>query len=609
MQIKEYLRENRLITDGAMGTYYEEKYGAGEIAELANIEYPQRVTDIHLEYLRSGAQLIRTNSFALNTMLIEDMEELEELVKASYQNAKTAVDIYRAEDSEREVYIAADLGPIYPDETPILGEYDEEKDVLQEYCHISDIFLECGADVFVFETMSDFSYVRQVTEYIKKKAPDTFILVQFAFDKSGLTKAGLSVQNMLTRSQLINTVDAYGFNCGITAAHLENMLSDVIISGEKFVSALPNGSYPYELRGKIVYSNSAKYFSKRLARIAKKGIDIIGGCCGTTPEYIRQLSEVIADIGPKQKRDNVEVNVEKAQDVALSEKSAFIDKLSNGKKVFVVELDPPFGLDTSKVMAGAEQLKSLDVDLITLADSPMARTRMDPLQLAAKVQRESGISVMPHLCCRDRNTIAMRSGILGAYMNEIRNFLFITGDPVSRDSRDRIKSVYDFNSIKLMDYVREMNSDVFADEPVVYFGALNYHGVNVDAIAKRMKLKMENGCSGFLTQPVYSDEDIERIKELKEMTGAKIMCGIMPLVSYKNAMFIKNEMPGIKVTDEIVAKYHEDMTREEAEEVAVEVSLDIAEKLYPYADGFYMMTPFNRAELVGRIIDKIKSNI
>ncbi len=162
------------------------------------------------------------------------------------------------------------------------------------------------------------------------------------------------------------------------------------------------------------------------------------------------------------------------------------------------------------------------------------------------------------------------------------------------------------NSIKLMDYVKNMNQETFAEEPVYYGGALNYAGINVDAIANRMKKKMEAGCSYFLTQPVYSDADIERVRELKNRTGAKIILGIMPLVSYKNAIFMKNELPGIDVPEEIINCYRPDMERAEAEETAVKISVEIGKKAMDFADGFYFMTPFNRVLLVNRIINRLR---
>jgi homocysteine S-methyltransferase len=199
--------------------------------------------------------------------------------------------------------------------------------------------------------------------------------------------------------------------------------------------------------------------------------------------------------------------------------------------------------------------------------------------------------------------------MLGDYVNDMRHFLVVTGDPVAKPDRSTITQVFDYNSIKFMGLLKEMNQEQFASCPVIYGGALNYHGANMDAIARRMELKMEQGCSFFLTQPIYSDEDVQRISDLKEKTGAKILGGIMPLVSKKNALFIANEMPGMHVPQEILDAYHQDMSREEAEAVAVQVSVEIAEKLKPVVDGFYFMTPFNRVGLICNIVETIRERV
>ena len=237
----------------------------------------------------------------------------------------------------------------------------------------------------------------------------------------------------------------------------------------------------------------------------------------------------------------------------------------------------------------------------------MARPRAEAFEMGVYLASKTGVRVMPHVSCRDRNVIALRSSILGGHINGIRDMLIITGDPVARDDRGTISAVFDFNSIKLMEYVSNMNDEVFIGEPFYYGGALNYAGVNMEAIAARMRKKMEAGCQYFLTQPVYSEHDIARVRELKKMTGAKIILGIMPLVSYKNALFMKNEMPGIQVPAEILSQYDPDMSRLDAEAVAEKVSVEIGKKAMDFADGFYLMTPFNRVHLVNRIIDRLRA--
>ena len=296
-----------------------------------------------------------------------------------------------------------------------------------------------------------------------------------------------------------------------------------------------------------------------------------------------------------------EVRADKADDTA-----AFIDKLNRGERVYVVEIDSPFNQNADKFLEAASLLKKNNIDIVTISDSPMAKSRAESFQMGIYLGNKTGIRVMPHVCCRDRNLVALRSAIVGGYINGIRDMLIITGDPVARDDRNIISGVFDMNSIKLMEYVKNMNEEIFKEEPMVYGGALNYAGVNADAIAQRMIKKMEAGCSYFLTQPVYSDEDIARVRELKEKTKAKILLGIMPLVSYKNALFMKNEIPGINVPDEIVNSYHPDMERSEAEETATEISVEIAKKAMDFADGFYFMTPFNRVSLVNGIINRLR---
>ena len=225
--------------------------------------------------------------------------------------------------------------------------------------------------------------------------------------------------------------------------------------------------------------------------------------------------------------------------------------------------------------------------------------------MAAKIKMTTGMDVMPHLSCRDKNRIAIRSGLLGSYASGIRNYLFVTGDPVAREDREFTKSVFDFNSIRLMKFAQSMNQEVFKDDTIFYGGALNQNGASPENIAGRMLKKMEAGCRYFLTQPVYDKEGIERLTFLKERTGAKILIGIMPLVSRRNALFIKNEMPGIHVPDEVVAKYKEGASREEFEEAAIEISKQIIEMGKGIGAGFYFMTPFNRVSLVKSILEYV----
>jgi len=288
----------------------------------------------------------------------------------------------------------------------------------------------------------------------------------------------------------------------------------------------------------------------------------------------------------------------------------FYRKLLNGEKVIAVELDPPYDAKVEKIMECANILKAGNIDILTFADSPMGRGRVDSILMSAKVGNEVGIPVMPHIACRDKNVIAMRAGILGGYINNIRNLLIVTGDPIPSGDRDETTSVFDFNSVKLMEFVKEMNVEHFSEEPIVYGGALNHGRANIDKEIERMQKKIEAGASYFLTQPIFSDEDVDRIHYIKSRVDTKILCVIMPLISYRNASFIKNEIAGIHVPKEIVDRYSPDMTREEGEATGVAIAREVMAKLGDVADGFYFMLPFNRVHLVeGMLKNEQKSRL
>lgn len=602
MDIREYLANNRLITDGAMGTWYDRLTGyKGNLAERANLENPQQIRDIHRAYIEAGAQLIRTNTFAVNSMFFS-ADEIEEVLKAAWENASQAVS-----DSGKDVWIAADMGPIDADETKSDG------DVEQEYIQLSDYFLRLGAKVFVFETLSDFRYVKRAGSYIKAKCPDAFVVMQFSFNRNGYTRSGMSVRAILSEAASMADMDAVGFNCGVGPLHLYELLKNQSFPEGKYMTVLPNAGYPTELRGRTLYSENVPYYVEMMGRIANLGFDIIGGCCGTTPEHIRGLHHLLVNnVKPPKKLMPAVYSTDRQSDCgqeAAEEKTELIQKLERGEKIFVVELDPPFDANDTKLMDGASLLRDIGVDMITLADSPLARPRADSIASAIKMRYTRQMEAMPHISCRDKNVIAHRAQLLGMHMNGLRHALIVTGDPIARGDRESIKSVFNFNSIKLMKYVQTMNQEVFGNCPIYYGGALNHNNGSADNIAARMRLKMEAGAQWFLTQPIYGQDDIDRLRELKEKSGGRIIAGIMPLVSRKNALFIKNEMPGIHVPEHVLEQYEEGMSREAYEDVAAAISVDLMKRLEDVCDGYYMMTPFNRAALIKRIILQAKKEL
>ncbi len=576
------LKTRKLLFDGAFGTYYALKYDTKELPELANTRYPERVREIHKEYIDAGAQIIRTNTFASNSGAFDSWEDVEENIRQGYRLAKESAEA-------RDIYVAADIGEISNENIS-----NREK-ISKEYVEICRVFLEEGALIFVFETFSDIDDICEAIEFIGDKA---FVIVQFSVNQFGYSNSGLSARKLIQRAENIECIDAVGFNCGVGPAHMQQIIKGIAFSGRKFLTALPNAGYPQIVSSRVIFDNkNISYYAQKVCDIAADGADIVGGCCGTTPEYIRRIKD---EICIEQKEKTVSVVVRSKEKNRQTDNSFFAGKA--GKKLIAVELAPPLGSDDEKLMDAAHLLLKSGVDVLTFPDSPSGRTRADSILMAEKVARETGMCVMPHICCRDKNAIAMRSQLLGAYINHINNFLVITGDPIPSMVRSSVKSVFNFDSVGLMHIINDMNEEQFETAPICYGGAINQGRKNLEVEIVRVKKKMEAGATFFMTQPVSSKESVERVRRIKEETGARILCGIMPFVSLKNAIFMKNEMTGIDVADEVLARYRADMTREEGEQVGIKLAKEMIALTDDFADGYYFSFPFNRVEMLEKIL-------
>ena len=593
MNIREYLKKSKLIADGSFGTYYSQKYKTVDIPEYANITAPQRISEIHTEYINSGAKLIRTNTFASNTYSLDcSIEQVKENIKAAYKIAKEAV-----EQSGKEIFIAGNIGPV-----PAVFQPDFEA-VEEEYYQIAKTFIDEGADILCFETFTQSEHIMPAIKRIKEEC-NPFIIVQFCVNQYGYSEAGESAGRLVSETAFSKCVDAVGLNCGVGPAHMQQILSRINLNNNCFVTAMPNAGYPLLVRNRVKYADNPIYFASKVNDMALLGADIIGGCCGTTPDYIREVAKTV-DLTPTVKSDETSANNENEKPVIKKSFFRNADGTIKDKKLIAVELAPPFGADDKKLLEAAHMLKGLGVDVLTFPDSPSGRTRIDSVLMAQKVKNETGFDVMPHICCRDKNAIAMRSTFLGASINGINNFLIITGDPIPVMARQVVKSVFNFDSVGLMRIADEMNSEALKDSPLTYGGAINQSRRRIESEIKRVQKKMEAGAEFFLTQPVFTAEDAERLRRVKEETGARILCGIMPLVSQKNALFMKNEISGVNVTDEVIERYPENAGREEGENVGVELAKEMIAATRDFADGYYFSFPFNRTYLLKRIIQEV----
>lgn len=583
-----YIKQNKVLCDGAFGTYYAALTGTDEPCEMANLDNPELVKRIHREYIQAGARLIRTNTFAANReMFAVTGLQVKDIIKKAYALAKETV-----KEEQEEVYIGGDIGPI-PVETMTKREKREE-----EYLEICRTFLEEGAEILIFETFSDMEEILPAIRTIKEEKQDIFIIVQFCVNQFGYSNAGLSAKRLLEEAGKVEEISAAGFNCGVGPGHLSRIMEKLNLSVGKYITALPNAGYPHMIQSRMVFLDNEEYFVAKGCDIAGLGIDILGGCCGTTPSYIAKLHQKIMW---ERKEARIPEKKETARPVIETRDYSFFQ--GRKKKLIAVELAPPLNADDEKLMDAANRLKNCAVDVVTFPDSPSGRTRADSVLMAAKVMKETGMCVMPHLCCRDKNAIAIRSLLLGAQINGIHNFLIVTGDPVPTLIRQSVKGVFNFDSVGFMKIVKEMNEEQFAKEPLCYGGAINYNRRNLEVERDRMRKKTEAGASFFFTQPLFCKEDVEKVRWLKEeVPETKILCGIMPLISRKNALFMKNEMAGIHIPDEVVERYGEDVTRRQGEETGIAIAKEIIELSSGFADGFYFSLPFNRVSVLEAVL-------
>ena len=590
--LKEYLKDNVLICDGAMGTYYSEITGNdAEYCEFANINNEEVIKRIHSEYIEAGAKLIRTNTFSANALTLEiSREKVKEIITKGINIAKECV-------KDKDVYIGASIGPIR-----IEGLEDEEEKVLEELKFVVDCVLENDINIFVLETLSNTVNIKEITEYIKEKSPESFILTQFAIKPDGFSRDGISVNRIFEEISNLKSIDAYGLNCAMGPTSVYEILKNIDFKGN-IISALPNAGYPMVIQERTVYTNNPEYFAKKMEKIKSLGVSIIGGCCGTKPSYIRGISSKIIN-----KKIEIPYKKEEKTEVKNKVHNTFKEKLENNKFVTVIELSAPMDTDISGLMNGAKLCKENGIDLVTIPDSPMSRVRADSVLIASKVKREIGIEAMPHICCRDKNTNAIRSSILAGHIENIRNVLAITGDPVSDANKVETKNVFNLNSFKLINLIKDTNEQIFKGDKILIGGAFNPNVRNKEAEFNRMLKKIENGASFFLTQPIYDDETIEFLKSVKERTNTKILGGILPIVTYKNAQFLNNELPGVKIPEEIINRFSPDMTKEESEKVGIEIAVEIGKKLKGICDGLYFVTPFKRVYMLIEIIKKLNKN-
>lgn len=602
MTLLERLKTDILTADGAMGTLLY-SYGIDFCYEELNVEKPEVIEKIHEEYIAAGADVIQTNTYGANAL---------KLSRYSMQNRvkefnTAAMGIAKRAAARRGQYVLGTIGG--------LRGIRKSDASLQEVLHIvheqADALLSGDPDGLLLETYYDFEELTTVVEALKKLT-DVPIIAQVSMEEPGILQNGLVLNEALHRLSDLGA-DVVGVNCRLGPYHTIQAFEKVNLTDGLLLSAAPNASLLDVEDGRIVYSSEADYFGKAAALLRDEGVRLIGGCCGTTPKHIAAVKKQLAGLKPVTKK---EVKSQKPIVIRDAEPALFepIHEKAKRERTVIVELDTPRHLETEAYIEGAKQLYNAGVDAVTMADNSLASPRISNMAMGSILKQQHAIRPLVHLTCRDHNLIGLQSHLMGLDALGIHDILAVTGDPTKVGDFPGAASVYDVSSLELIQLIKQLNEGIsFSGKPLrkkAKFSVAAAFNPNVrvlDRAVKRLEKKIECGADYFITQPVYTKEKIEEIYEATKHLDTPIFIGIMPLTNIRNAEFLHHEVPGIKLSEDVLARMRDcgdDRERATAEGIAISKELiDTAAKLF---NGIYIITPFLRYDMSLELIKHIQ---
>jgi methionine synthase / methylenetetrahydrofolate reductase(NADPH) len=594
------------VFDGAMGTMlYSKGIYINRSYDELNLVAPDLVRDVHAEYIRAGAEIIETNTFGANVNKLQPYGLESNAREINIKAARIA-----REAAGNRVYVAGAVGPLGLRIEPYgPTSFDEAKTMFGDQV---SALLEGGVDLFVLETFSDLSELEQAIKAVRELC-DLPIVAQITIQLDGNTSFGTTADVFTTQLDEWG-VDVIGLNCGVGPAIVLNAIEKMRAFTTRKLSAQPNAGLPREVGGRQFYMCSPEYMAEYSRRIAQSGAKFIGGCCGTTPAHIKLMADALRMLNPRTQKvtvpDAAKVSISdlKPPDVKVvpaEERSNWGRKIANGEFVTTVEVLPPKGCNPWKTLDSIRLLKDAGVDGVNIPDGPRAQTRMGAMATALMVQKEVGMEAVLHYCCRDRNLLGMMSDLLGAAAMGLHNLLLITGDPPKMGPYPDATAVFDIDAIGLTNMVNKLNHGLDIGnnpigEPTAFsIGVgVNPGAVNMDEEMRRFQWKIEAGAEYAITQPVFDTQQLRDFLKAIEGFRIPIVAGIWPLVSYRNAEFLHNEVPGVHVTPDIMERMRaasaisKEAGRDEGLKIARESLLEVSE----FIQGVQVSAPFGNVK-------------
>lgn len=603
----ERIQRGPLLADGAMGTQlYNHGVDFEQCFDALNLSNPRLIADIHRAYIDAGAELIETNTYGANRFKLEPYGLQDKVREINFRAMKIAREV--REIAGTTTFIAGAVGPL----GKLLEPYgqltaDQAREAFAEQI---GALLEQGADLLIFETFSDLREIVLAIE-VARSISDLPLIAQMTFAEDGRTALGHTAQEVAVKLRSTG-VDVVGVNCSVGSQRVFNFIEAMHVAAPDLrLSAQPNAGFPTERHNRVFYPSSPEYMARYARRMIEEcGVSLVGGCCGTTPEHIAAMSAALRDLNPDAPARHVHdvVVVEKPKPTVVDiAPTTLAQRLQAHDFVVSVEIDPPKGHNPQRCLDGARLLKEAGVHFINVADSPMSRVRMSALAMCSMIQQQIGLETILHFTTRDRSLMGLQSDLLGAHALNVRNILALKGDPPSLANYPGTKGVFDVDTIGLVQVIKGMNrgtdtagNDIGTPTTFNIGVALDINASDADYEIERLHKKVAAGANFAMTQIAY---DALALREFLDRLGPPplpIILGILPLQSYRQAEFLKNEVPGIAPTDEVLHRMK--LAGSEGRKEGVKLAQELLLEVKSLVQGVYIMPSFNRWEVAADVI-------
>ena len=600
-----------LLCDGAMGTMlYARGVSLDACFDVLNLHQPKVVQAIHADYIAAGADCIETNTFGANRFKLAVHGLADRVREINTRGVRLARDV--RESAGRDVFVLGSIGPLGKYLAPLGTVTAEEARVA--FREQAEALLEGGVDAFVVETFSDFAEIALALEAVRS-ITDLPIVAEMAFTNEGVTFTGRSAVDV-ARSLVGRGVQALGANCSVGSSTLHEVLEQMLpAAGGIPLAVQPNAGLPSRIDERLIYLSSPAYMAEYAGRMVDAGARLVGGCCGTTPQHIAAMREVLdrkTSVRRETRRPVVSVSTPAVHEATglrtLRAPTTLERRLREREFVVTVELDPPRGHTVEKLVQGAKLLKERGVEIVDINDGSLGRVRMAVLATALLVREATGLDVNMHFTCRDRNLMGIQADLLGAYALDVRNILAMTGDPPRAGDYADATAVFDVDGIGLIEIIRRMNEGLDATgasigEPTSFFvgAALNPAAAEVGREVERFHRKLEAGARWVQTQPVYDLAALDAFLARAGGSPVPVLVGVLPLHSFRHAEFLHNEVPGISIPEPVRRRLKD--AGDGALRVGIEMAQELVREVRGRYAGAYLMPSFGRFEVVAEVLD------